>query len=158
MFAFPLALAIAWAARILGHDVSHTERLILALDPGVQDAREIADAIDAEVAASGPVFAGKRGRIRTVRALVFTMLQETGFRRFVRGDRGRSKCLLQVWGAPDEAETDLRLCVRLGLAIMRWSIRACPKFPLANYASGTRGCSSPVAQRISNQRMVFANQ
>ena len=143
-------------ASMSGLNQTQTERLILSQDPDVVNAREIADAIDEETRTFEPIFRNDPNLTKVRRLLVKTMKEESNFVRTALGDSGRSKCLLQVWGAPESTLTDVRACVRAGLVILKWSVKSCPQYPVAGYASGMVGCRSEVAQRISNRRMAFA--
>ena len=64
-------------------------------------------------------------------------------------------CAMQINRRPDLAE-DPSACVRVGVTMLRESMRACPGHPIAFYAEGPRGCASTRAQNISRDRMALA--
>ncbi len=64
-------------------------------------------------------------------------------------------CAMQINGRPDLAEKPEE-CIRVGMTMLRESMRMCPDFPLAFYASGPKGCTDARAQRISNDRLALA--
>ena len=81
---------------------------------------------------------------------VAVIFREASNRLNVIGDHGRARCAMQLHNAPREVLTDARLCVRIGLARLRDSMRLCPATPLASYAGAP--CGSVVAGRISRDR------
>jgi hypothetical protein len=123
------------------------------LAPG-RDHAELGDAIARVVASEPPLFKDDEGRARTTALVVAVSFRESSFRMGATSSTG-DHCALQIHGRPELAR-DAEACVRTGLAMLRDSFRACPAFPLAVYAEGPRGCSSPRAQRISRDRMALA--
>lgn len=64
-------------------------------------------------------------------------------------------CAMQINGRPDLADNPEE-CIRVGVAMLRVSMRACPDYPLAFYASGPKGCTDARARRISADRLALA--
>lgn len=123
------------------------------LAPG-RDHTELAGAIVTVVASEPPLFRDDETRARTAALLVAVSFRESSFRMGASSSTG-DHCALQIHGRP-ELRADAEACVRTGLAMLRDSFRACPAYPLATYAEGPRGCSSPRAQRISRDRLALA--
>lgn len=128
------------------------------LAPG-RDHAELGGAIARVAEAERPLFEKDVDRRRTAALLVAIAFRESTFVPNAVGDGGTSFCAMQIHrssgGSPELLE-DTEACVRKGLAMLRTSLRACPKSPVALYASGPRGCASPRAQRISRDRMALA--
>ncbi|WP_394839914.1 hypothetical protein LVJ94_23785 [Pendulispora rubella] len=104
-----------------------------------------------------PLFDGPQGRAQTALLLAAVASYESGFRREVdlgtiRGDNGRSWCILQVqvfgrtaeqWTGKELVEDRTR-CLRAGLHKMHDSFEACKKLPQVQRLSGyTRGHCGP---------------
>lgn len=96
-----------------------------------------------------PLFDGPTGRAQTALLLAAVASMESDFRKEVdtgklRGDSGRSWCILQVqvWGKTPEQWTgqelvdDRKRCLRAGLHVMRESFRMCHALPLEYRLSG----------------------
>lgn len=115
------------------------------------NASAIAEVIDAEPA----LFKDDAAKLRTAAVVVAIAFRESSFRNDVVS-KTNDFCMMQVNRRPDLA-ADPRACVRVGLAMLRESLRVCPAFPVAHYAEGgLRACSSARAQRISRDRMALA--
>lgn len=115
------------------------------------NATAIADVVEAEPA----LFKGDADKVRTAAIVVAIAFRESSFRNDVVS-KTDDYCLLQVNRRPDLAR-DARACVRVGLAMLRESMRVCPAHPVAHYAEGgTKACSSTRAQAISRDRMAIA--
>lgn len=128
------------------------------LVPG-RDHAELGSAIAQVVESERPLFAKDADRRRTAALVVAVAFRESTFMVDAVGDDGKSFCALQIHrssGGSKELLTDPEACVRKGLEMLRISFRICPKSPIAWYASGPRGCTSPRAQRISRDRMAIA--
>lgn len=110
----------------------------------------IAQAIDTEL----PLFKDDASKLKTSALIVAIAFRESSFRNDV-ASRTHDHCMMQINRRPDLAE-DPVACVRVGIAMLRESMRICPAHPLAFYAEGPRGCDSPRAQRISRDRMSVA--
>lgn len=96
-----------------------------------------------------PLFEGPTGRARTALLLAAVASMESDFRKSVdtgklRGDNGRSWCILQVqvygktpqqWTGQDLVD-DRKRCLRAGLSVMRESFRICRALPLEYRLSG----------------------
>ena len=65
--------------------------------------------------------------------------------------------ILQVHARPDLAK-DPEACIRVGMTMLRESMRVCPAHPIAFYASGPGGCDNARAQRISRDRLAIAQR
>ncbi len=113
-------------------------------------------AIAGVVASELPLFKGDEDRRRTAALVVAIAFRESGF-----DNRARSKtndsCMMQINRRPDLAD-DPAACVRVGLTMLRESMRMCPAFPVAFYASGPGACTNERAQRISRDRMAIARR
>lgn len=114
----------------------------------------LAGAIDATVAARGPIFQGADGARRTVALLVAIAWRESSFRVDAVGDHGRSVCAYQILNGPRSLLTDARACVDAGYTHLLASVRACPAHPIAVYARGS--CDSEQGRRISADRVALA--
>lgn len=64
-------------------------------------------------------------------------------------------CAFQLNRRPDLLH-DPEGCARVAVAMVRESMRVCPKYPIAWYAAGGRGCTSAWAHGISNDRTNLA--
>lgn len=132
----------------------------------------LATAISSRVEAEAPLFKGDDDRKRTTALLVAMAFRESSLREDAVGDHVKGKptsfCAFQLhlpWGAKSaegwtgvELASDPEKCVTAAMRLLRESIRACPKHPLAWYASGPTGCESERAQRISRDRMALAQR
>lgn len=123
------------------------------LDPG-RDHLEVGSAIAEVVEESAPLFRDDGDRRRTAALVVAVAFRESTFRNDAVSSTA-DYCALQIHGRPDLAD-DVGACIRVGLAMLRVSLRVCAAHPLSFYAAGPRGCSSPRAQRISRDRMALA--
>lgn len=119
--------------------------------------KAIADRVDAEA----PLFADDADKKKTSSWLVAVAYRESSLRLDAVGDRGRSFCAYQIHetaGGTRALLTNADACVGKAFAMLQTSSQVCPAFPLAWYAEGPRGCASPRAQRISNDRMWLAKR
>jgi hypothetical protein len=124
-----------------------------------RDHSELGGAIARAVDSNKPLFANDADRRRTAALLVAVAYRESTFIPDVVGDKGQSFCAFQIHrssGGSPELLSDVDACVRSGLTLLRTSIRICPSYPIAWYASGPIGCSNSRAQRISRDRMNLA--
>lgn len=119
-----------------------------------RDHLEIGRAIASAVDDARPLFVGDEDRLHTAALVVAIAFRESSFRNDVVS-KTDDHCLMQVHARPDLGE-DVDACVRVALEMIRVSMRACPAHPLAFYAEGPTGCSSPRAQRISRDRFGLA--
>lgn len=120
-----------------------------------------------------PLFGGASGRAETALLLASIAAHESTFRKDVddgrvRGDSGRSWCLMQLhigggktfdgWTGQDLI-ADRRKCFRAGLHIARWSFHTCTELPLVEklsaYASGSCGKSAESRQMITRAMAYF---
>lgn len=115
-------------------------------------AAAIADVVDAEPA----LFKDDTSKLRTAALVLAISFRESSFKNDARS-KTNDHCLMQIHGRPDLA-ADVRACVRVGLAMLRESMRMCPSHPVAFYASGPGACSNERAKRISNDRMWLARK
>lgn len=114
---------------------------------------EVAGAIARAVDAVPPLF-GDADRRRTAALVVAIAWRESGFDNAVVSATD-DHCFLQVHARPDLGR-DVEACARVGLAMLRVSVRACAAHPVAFYASGPTGCANARAQRISRDRSAIA--
>ncbi|MBS2013660.1 MAG: hypothetical protein JST00_12270 [Deltaproteobacteria bacterium] len=132
----------------------------------------LATAITSRVEAEAPLFKGDDDRKRTTALLVAMAFRESSLREDAVGDhvagRPTSFCAFQIhlpFGAKsaegwtgEELASDPSKCVATAMRLLRASMRACPKHPLAWYAAGPSGCESERAQRISRDRLALAQR
>ena len=128
------------------------------LAPG-RDHTELGGAIARAVDSSKPMFANDADHRRTAALLVAVAFRESTFVPNVIGDNGSSFCAFQIHrssGGTPALLDDVDACVRSGMTLLRTSLRVCPTYPVAWYASGPLGCTNDRAQRISRDRMNLA--
>ncbi|MBX3199071.1 MAG: hypothetical protein KF850_26210 [Labilithrix sp.] len=128
------------------------------LAPG-RDHSELGGAIARAVDSNKPLFAKDDDRRRTASLLVAVAFRESTFIADAVGDKGKSFCAFQIHrsaGGTPALLTDADACVQSGLTMLRTSLRVCPSYPVAWYASGPIGCTNTRAQRISRDRMNLA--
>lgn len=113
-------------------------------------------AIAGVVLAEPPLFKGDESRLKTAALLVAMAFRESSFRNDVKS-KTNDHCLLQVNARPDLAQ-DPAKCVRVAMAMLRESMRMCPEYPIAFYASGPGACENARAQRISRDRLALAKR
>jgi hypothetical protein len=128
---------------------------MLQLAPG-RDHTETATVIARVVLAERPLFAYDEARRKTAALVVAVAFRESSFRNDVVSET-RDYCLVQIHGRPDLAQ-DVDACVRVGITMLRESMRMCPVHPIAFYASGPGGCTNARAQRISRDRVTLARR
>lgn len=131
-----------------------------ALSPD-RDHTELGGAIAKVVEAERPLFADDGDRRRTASLVVAVAFRESSFVADAIGDHGRSFCAMQIHrssGGSAALLADAEACVRLGLSMLRTSLRVCPSAPIAWYAAGPKGCTSARAQRISRDRVALAQR
>lgn len=121
-----------------------------------RDHTELGTAIANAVEEAPPLFAGDESRERTASLMVAVAYRESTLRNDIISKTGDA-CAMQIHARPELAK-DVNTCARVGLAMLRDSLRACPSFPIAPYASGPGGCSNARAQRISRDRMALAQR
>jgi hypothetical protein len=141
------------------------------LAPG-RDHDQLTAAIASRAEAGAPLFHEDDDRRRTAAFLVAIAFRESSLRADAVGDHVGGKptsfCAFQIhlpWGAKtaegwtgaDLVEDPVK-CVTAAMRMLRISMRVCPSAPLAWYAAGPAGCTSPRAQRISRDRMAIAQR
>lgn len=129
-----------------------------SLAPG-RDHTQIAESIARVVEAEAPLFADDADRRRTAATLVAISFRESSFRNDVVS-KTNDHCHLQVNDRPDLAK-NVDACTRVGLAMLRQSVRVCPNAPIAWYAVGgsrEHACNSPRGLRITTDRMWLARK
>jgi hypothetical protein len=148
---------------------------IMAASSLLAPAREhdqLAEAIATRVEAEAPLFKGDEDRHRTAALLVAIAFRESSLRAEAVGDHVGGKptsfCAFQLhlpWGRKTaqgwtgaELVEDPAKCVTAAMHMLRISMRVCPAYPLAWYASGPIGCENARAQRISRDRMAIAQR
>lgn len=132
--------------------------MMLAVAPG-RDHSELGGAILRAVEAEYALFKDDGDKRKTAALLVAVAFRESSLTLGAIGDQGHSVCAMQIYGGSRALLTDADACVRKGLAMLRVSVRVCPKAPVAHYAvGGTAACSNARAIRISNDRMALARR
>jgi hypothetical protein len=128
------------------------------LAPG-RDHSALGGAIARTAESNKPLFESDADRRRTAALLVAVAFRESSLTANVIGDNGKSFCAFQIHsssGGTKDLLEDVDACVRAGFTLLRTSLRVCPSFPIAWYASGPLGCTNARAQRISRDRMNLA--
>ena len=132
-------------------------------------------AIDQVLSEQNPIFANDPNKQRTAALVLAVNFREGSLIPSIRGDKDKngnftSFCSMQIhlpYGAKteegwtgEELAADPVKCVTVGVRMLRVSRNLCPKHPVAFYAEGVdnRACTSPRAQRISNDRMFIAHR
>lgn len=135
--------------------------MMATLAPG-RDHAELGGAIARAVDAGAPLFRDDGDKTKTAALLVAVAYRESSLTLGAIGDKGRSFCAFQIHrtsGGGAALLTDADACVAKGLAMLRESVRVCPKAPIAWYAAGGTGaCADARAIRISNDRMALARR
>ncbi len=119
----------------------------------------------AAIADAEPIFKDDKDKKKTAAFMVAIAFRESSFRTAITGDSGKSFGAFQIhlpfkkktvegWSGEDIL-ADPEKGARVALRMIRESVRACPAHPLAVYAEGGEGCSSPRAQRISKDRLTL---
>lgn len=101
-----------------------------------------------------PLFANDSRKLKTAAFVAAVAYRESNFN-FQAKSKTNDYCAMQINGRPDLAEKPEE-CIKVGVTMLRESMRMCPDFPLAFYASGPKGCTDARAQRISRDRMALA--
>lgn len=157
MFVFPFALALAWAARVLGQDESHTfaRSAMYSLNP-VPASPEIADAIADTVASEGTLFEGRDGSAKSIALMTAIAYRESNFDNHAIGDHGASVCWGQVLNGARSLGDDVRACAREVHRILKWSVWHSRRWPVAGYARGPNGPDMRRGRELSDDRMALA--
>lgn len=124
-----------------------------SLAPG-RDHTELGGAISRVVLEEKPLFRDDEAKIRTAALIVAIAFRESSLRNDI-SSKTDDWCAMQVNRRPDLAK-DPEACIRVGMTMLRESMRICPAHPIAFYASGPGGCDNARAQRISRDRMAVA--
>ena len=139
----PLAIVIFW--------------WMVCLAPG-KDHRHLASVTARVLEEAEPLYRGDDERLRTAALVTAVMYRESAFDEKAVGDSGHSFCPMQLHDSSGGSRLlldDTEGCVRLGVAMLRQSIRVDRANPVAFYARGPR-FTSPEAQRISRDRVALA--
>jgi len=115
-----------------------------------------ATAVVEEISETGPLFRDDASGARSAALLVAIGFRESTLRNDVESPTHDS-CALQINRRPDLKE-DVRECVRVGVKMLRESMRMCRDYPVAFYASGPGACENARARAISNDRMAMAKK
>jgi len=126
-----------------------------SLVPG-KDHSANATAIASVLLSEPSLFRDDESRMKTAALVVAIAFRESAFKNDARSSTN-DHCMMQVNRRPELAD-DPEACIRVGLAMLRESMRICPAHPLAFYASGPGGCDNARAQRISRDRMAIAKR
>ncbi len=119
-----------------------------------RDHTELGGAISRVVLEEKPLFRGDESKLRTAALVVAIAFRESSLRNDI-SSKTDDWCAMQVNRRPDLAK-DPEACIRVGMTMLRESMRICPAHPIAFYASGPGGCDNARAQRISRDRMTIA--
>jgi hypothetical protein len=148
---------------------------ILAASSTLAPARDhdrLGSAIANTVEVEAPLFKDDDDRRRTAALLIAIAFRESSLNAKAVGDMHGGKptsfCAFQIhlpygnktaegWSA-SELLDDANKCVTSALHMLRTSIKVCSQHPVAWYAEGPPGCTSPRAQSISRDRMALAHQ
>ena len=124
-----------------------------SLAPG-RDHIDAGTAIARVVMSEPPLFKDDPDRLRTAALIVAIGFRESSLRNDVKS-KTDDHCMMQINRRPDLA-LDVEKCVRVAVSMLRESMRMCPEYPIAFYASGPGACENARAQRISRDRMAIA--
>ena len=113
-------------------------------------------AITQVVLAEKPLFKDDESKIKTAALLVAISFRESAFRNDAKS-KTNDHCMMQINKRPELAEDPVK-CVEVAMTMLRESIRMCPDYPIAFYASGPGACTNLRAQRISRDRMALAKR
>jgi hypothetical protein len=136
-------------------------RFLLAvsvLAPGSEkknDTRELALATAQAISEAEPLFKNDESREKTLLLVVAVEFRESGFRKHAISNTN-DHCQMQINARPDLGDDSLE-CVRVGIKMLRESMRIHPEDPIAFYAEGPHGITSERAARISRDRMSIAS-
>ena len=157
MIVFPFALAMAWAARVLGQDESHTfaRSAMYSLNP-LPASPEIADAIADTVASEGALFDGRDGSPKTIALMTAIAYRESNFDNHAIGDNSRSVCFGQILNGAKSLGDDAIACAREVHRILKWSVWHSKRWPVAGYARGVPGPEMRRGRELSDDRMALA--
>jgi len=124
-----------------------------SLAPG-RDHTELGGAISRVVLEERPLFRDDESKLRTAALIIAIAFRESSLKNDI-SSKTDDHCAMQVNRRPDLAK-DPEACIRVGMTMLRESMRICPAHPIAFYASGPGGCDNARAQRISRDRMAIA--
>lgn len=130
--------------------------LLVPADDPIARHGAFATAVVEEIVETGPLFRDDASGARSAALLVAIGYRESTLTNDV-SSRTNDHCAMQVNGKP-ELRDDVRECVRVGVRMLRESMRACRDYPVAFYASGPGACTNERAIRISNDRMGLAKR
>lgn len=117
---------------------------------------KFADTLNSVSNDEAPLFADDADKHKTVALMTAVAFRESSFRLDV-SSKTNDHCWFQINGHP-ELKKDPVACTKAAFKIIRESMRVCPKYPIAYYASGPEGCKNERAQRISTDRMRLAQR
>ena len=133
-------------------------RAMIELAPG-RNHTALASAITTAALEQPPLFRDDPWYLRTVSTMTAVSFRESGFVDTAVGDHGESFGAFQQNSASGGSRELLGHPLAQARMARRWlglSVRACPEYPIAHYASGPGGCTNARAQRISRDRMSIA--
>jgi hypothetical protein len=146
---FTVIMALANPEKVAKHSTESVEEMTARYHSIAEDMANV-------IETSEPVFKSDNHKFKTAAVLSALALYESGFRKSVdngevRGDDGRSWCLMQInigkgnvpvgtdemkkWKGKDLVE-DRKKCFKVGLEMARRSINSCAVNPLSVYGSG----------------------
>lgn len=125
--------------------------------------QSIAEDVETVVYEEEPIFKGPAGNVQTaVLLLAIGSFESGGYRADIdnmtkKGDKGFSKCFLQVWVRQGESLKNRKDCVRLAISRIKESFHSCPflnkENRLAIYTSGSCDCGR-IASRTRFNRAI----
>ncbi len=129
----------------------------------------LATATAIAIAEEDPLFIGDDDRTKTAALVAAVEFRESTLRADARGDHVKDKptsfCAMQIHvssGGSEALNDDPVLCVKTGIRLLRQSMRADRRYPIAFYARGSRGLEGgekrEEARRISDDRMAIAKR
>ncbi len=128
---------------------------MMSLAPG-RDHTALATATASAILAEPPLFKNDDDRMKTAALIVAIEFRESSLRNDI-SSKTNDHCAMQINRRPDLAK-DAEACVRVGITMLRESMRMCPDHPIAFYASGPGACTNERSKKISNDRMFIAKR
>lgn len=168
---FTVIMALANPEKVAKHSTESVEEMTARY-------HSIADDMASVIETSDPVFKSDNHKFKTAAVLSALALYESGFRKSVdngevRGDDGRSWCLMQInigkgtvpvgtdemkkWKGKDLVE-DRKKCFKVGLEMVRRSINSCAVNPLSVYGSGECIKKEPKSRKRWDAAMRILNR
>lgn len=125
-----------------------------------RDHSVLAESLSRVLDESPALFSNDVDKKKSASILIAIGKRESNLEIEATGDHGTSFCTYQIHksiGGSDELNKDPYKCAQKAYSFLRYSIKSCPEYPIAIYASGPSACSNDRAKRISTDRMNLAN-